>query len=233
MVDADFPLETFSRLGYETERIGQRTYNGVAIVSRHPLSDVHTGLSREQATRTSKQSDAASDSGARLISAKAKGVSIFCAYVPNGKSLDSPDYPTKLKWLAQLKTTLEQRCAAQDPVVVCGDFNIARDERDVFDPAAMAGKMHFSAPEHEALDDLISFGLFDTFRSKNEEPGHFSWWDYRMGAFRRNRGLRIDYIFATLPLRERLLSASIDKTPRTWPKPSDHAPTVIELADPS
>jgi exodeoxyribonuclease-3 len=113
--------------------------------------------------------------------------------------------------------------------VLGGDFNIARDERDVFDPEAMAGKIHFSPPEHEVLDHVLAWGLSDTFRLKQEEGGHFSWWDYRMGAFRRNRGLRIDYLFANAVVTKGLNSATIDKTPRTWEKPSDHAPVVIEF----
>lgn len=220
VVDSEFPSETFSRLGYETARIGQRSYNGVALISRHPVQDVSLGLC-----------DRAENDEARLIAGTVCGVRILSAYVPNGKSLDSPSYPEKLKWLSRLRRTLDETTSESEPVVLGGDFNIAQDDRDVFDAEAMRGKIHFSPPEHEALRQVLDFGLEDTFRLKEEEGGHFSWWDYRMGGFRRNRGLRIDYLFASKSVTHRLRSAGIDKTPRSWEKPSDHAPVFIEFED--
>lgn len=220
VVDSDFPVETFARLGYETARVGQRTYNGVALLSRQPIDDVTIG-----------HADARSDDDARLIAGTVRGVRILSAYVPNGKTLDSPSYSEKLEWLTRLRQTLDETTTPTDPVVLGGDFNIARDARDVFDPELMEGKIHFSPPEHEALQNVLDFGLEDTFRSQESEPGHFSWWDYRMGAFRRNRGLRIDYLFASSPVMRTLRTASIDKSPRSWEKPSDHAPVVIEFDD--
>lgn len=216
--DHEFPLETFARFGYETVRAGQKSYNGVALLSRLPLSDVHIGL------YDGKDSD-----DARLISAKVGGVVIHSVYVPNGKSLESPAYVEKLAWLDRLATTLESRATPTTPLLVCGDFNIAKDARDVFDPELMADKIHFSAPEHAALARLEQWGLVDSLRHLHQEENLFSWWDYRMGAFRRNRGLRIDYVFVTQPIAQVLRSASIDRTPRNWDKPSDHAPTVVEF----
>lgn len=218
VIDSEFPTDTFSRLGYETVRTGQRTYNGVALISRHPIEDVRLGLL-----------DAKPGEDARLISAKIAGVRVLSAYVPNGKNLDSPSYPEKLEWLARLRRTLDATCNVEEALVLAGDFNIARDARDVFDPEAMAGKIHFSPPEHEALDQVLAFGLTDCFREKTKAGGHFSWWDYRMGAFRRDRGLRIDYLFGTRIVTENLKSAAIDKEPRGWEKPSDHAPVIIEF----
>ncbi len=218
VVDSEFPTDTFSRLGYETVRIGQRTYNGVALISRHPIEDVHYGL-----LGSNPKQDA------RLISGNIGGVRVLSAYVPNGKNLDSPSYPEKLEWLGRLRENLDATCDPDNPLVLAGDFNIARDDRDVFDAEAMAGKIHFSPPEHEALDRVVAFGLEDCFRKRNDEGGHFSWWDYRMGAFRRNRGLRIDYLFATRSVTDRLTHATIDREPRSWEKPSDHAPVVIEF----
>ncbi len=224
VVDSEFPSETFARLGYETAHVGQRSYNGVALVSRHPIEDVAVGHSETALPESTGSTDA------RLIAGTVGGVRILSAYVPNGKSLDSPSYVEKLDWLARLRRTLDATCSPGHPLALCGDFNIARDARDVFDPALMEGKIHFSAAEKQALDHVLSFGLKDSLRELHHEPGLFSWWDYRMGAFRRNRGLRIDYIFVTEELMERVQSAGIDLEPRTWDKPSDHAPVVIDVS---
>jgi exodeoxyribonuclease-3 len=218
VVDADFPTDSFARLGYETVRVGQKTYNGVAILSRHPISDAMIG-----------HSEARPDDNARLISATISGVRVISAYVPNGKNLDSPSYAEKLDWLTRLRKTLDQSADPSSPVVLCGDFNIARDGRDVFDAKQMAGKIHFSEAEHRALDNVLAFGLKDSFRELHQEGELFSWWDYRMGAFRRNRGLRIDYVFANEPVIGSLKNASIDVEPRRWEKPSDHAPVLIDF----
>jgi exodeoxyribonuclease-3 len=218
VVDSEFPTDTFARLGYETVRVGQRSYNGVALISRHPIEAPSLGLF-----------DATQGEDSRLIAGTILGVRVLSAYVPNGKNLDSPSYLEKLKWLGRLRKTLDATCSPDMPVALGGDFNIARDSRDVFDPEAMAGKIHFSPPEHRALEDVLAFGLEDCFRRREEAAGNFSWWDYRMGAFRRNRGLRIDYIFGTRKIAENLTAATIDKLPRTWEKPSDHAPVVIDF----
>jgi exodeoxyribonuclease-3 len=187
-------------------------------VSRHPIEEVTIGLV-----------DANEDDEARLIAGTISGVRVLSAYVPNGKNLDSPSYREKLEWLGRLRKTLDETARPEDRLVLGGDFNIAREPRDVFDPQLMEGKIHFSPPEHEALDWVLQFGLEDTFRLEEEDPGHYSWWDYRMGAFRRNRGLRIDYLFASKSVTDALRVAAIDKTPRSWEKPSDHAPVVIEF----
>jgi exodeoxyribonuclease-3 len=134
-----------------------------------------------------------------------------------------------LDWLGRLRKTLGETARPEERVVLGGDFDFAREPRDVFDPQLMEGKIHFSPPEHEALDRVLQFGLEDTFRLEEGDPGHYSWWDYRMGAFRRNRGLRIDYLFASKSVTDTLRVAAIDKTPRSWEKPSDHAPVVIEF----
>ncbi|HSC88003.1 MAG TPA: exodeoxyribonuclease III [Polyangiaceae bacterium] len=218
VTDAEFPLDTFVRLGYETVRAGQPSYNGVAILARHPISDVSIGLC-----------DAAPDDDKRLIAATIQGVRVLSAYVPNGKSLDSPAYGEKLEWLARLVTTLERTTSASTPIVLGGDFNVAHGPGDVFDPVAMKDQIHFSKPEHEALDRLLAFGLTDAFRAREPGPGHFSWWDYRMSAFRRNRGLRIDYLFVSAPVLHGMQDARIDRAPRTWDKPSDHTPVCVDF----
>ncbi len=217
--DDEFPFEEFTRLGYQVALAGQPAYNGVAIVARAPLGDVKVGLF-----------DDAPDAERRLIAATVSGVRVMSVYVPNGKSVELPSFPEKLRFLERLRMTLNVSARPDQSLVLCGDFNVARDARDVFDPAAMAGHLHFHPEEHRALDRVLGFGLFDAYRELHAESGRYSWWDYRGGDFRNNRGLRIDYLFITAPLRARLLGAVIDAEPRRQPKPSDHAPVVIELS---
>jgi exodeoxyribonuclease-3 len=219
VTDAEFPLESFSRLGYETARVGQKSYNGVALLSKHPIEDVRLGLSPSESTDE-----------ARLISGMIQGVRVLSAYIPNGKNLDSPSFKHKLDWLDRLRTTLTELHSHDQALALCGDFNIAKDHRDVFDPEMMEGKIHFSPLERQALAAIEDLGLIDSLRQVTEEAKIFSWWDYRMGAFRRNRGLRIDYIFVSHPVSRGLKTASVDKTPRDWDKPSDHAPCVVEFS---
>lgn len=218
VADHEFQTETFQRLGYEVARCGQRTYNGVAILSRHPIEDVQVGLV-----------GAEPDDDKRLIAGTVAGVRLLSAYVPNGKALDSPSYEEKLRWLERLRETLDRRYRPQQELLLCGDFNIARDERDVFEPERMQGQLFFSAAEHAALERVLAFGLVDAFREVEPEGQHFSWWDYRAGAFRRNRGLRIDYAFLTEPLARRLAGCWMDKAARAKDKPSDHVPVVVDL----
>jgi exodeoxyribonuclease III len=218
VVDDDFPADTFARLGYEAAYIGQRTYNGVALLSRHAIKDISYGLLGAQG-----------NDPARLIAGTVNGVRILSAYVPNGKTLESPSYVEKLEWIKNLRATLDESARPDDRLVLCGDFNIARDDRDVFDAELMRDKIHFSAPEHAALNHLLDFGLVDAYRERHQEAEKFTWWDYRMGAFRRNRGLRIDYVFATKPIIETMKQIEIDTVPRTWDKPSDHTPVVIDF----
>jgi len=218
VTDNEFPTDTFSRLGYETVRAGQRSYNGVAILARHPISDVRVGLW-----------DSPPEEDRRALSATVRGVRVFSIYVPNGKSLDSPAYAEKLAWLERLRVTLDKTCDPESPIVIGGDFNVAHDERDVFDPLAMAGQIHFTNVERAAVDRLLGFGLSDAFRLLEPAGGLFSWWDYRMAAFRRDRGLRIDYLFVSRAVAAGLVGAHIDKAPRGWDKPSDHTPVVVDF----
>lgn len=216
VVDDEFPSEEFQRLGYGVSISGQPTYNGVAILSRLPESDVRIGLH-----------DAHDSDEKRLISARIGDVRVMTAYVPNGKNVESESFAFKLQWLERLRETV--RAVPEDDILLCGDFNIAREERDVFDVERMRGQLHFHPKEHEALDRLLALGLKDSLRLFHPEPGLYSWWDYRAGAFRRNRGLRIDYIFLSTSLARRCVSASIDKDARALSKPSDHAPLLVEF----
>jgi exodeoxyribonuclease-3 len=213
--DDDFPTDELLRLGYEVAVAGQKSYNGVAIASRLPLADIRIGLADEP--RPTEQ---------RLIRATIAGVRVYSTYVPNGKSPQSRSFAGKLAWLARLKETLASEGTSETPFIVCGDFNIAPEDRDVFDPVAMRGQIHFHPDEHRALADVTGFGLVDVLRLHHEEGGLFSWWDYRAFGFQRDQGLRIDLVLATPPVAKVCTSAEIDVAPRYQDKPSDHAPVV-------
>jgi exodeoxyribonuclease-3 len=219
VVDDDFPTDELLRLGYAVAMAGQKTYNGVAIVSRLPMTDITIGL-HDEPNPLEK----------RLMRATIDGVRVYSVYVPNGKNPQSPAFPQKLRFLSRLKETLATDTAPDRPAVVCGDFNVAPDERDVFDAEAMRGQLHFTPDEHRALEDLVAFGLVDVFRKHHDEDKAFSWWDYRAGGFERDVGLRIDLILATRPLADRCTSADIDVGPRRGDKPSDHAPVVATFS---
>ena len=217
VVDDEFPSEELQRLGYAVASAGQRSYNGVAIAARVPLADIAIGLH-----------DDAADAPRRLISARVGDLTVLSAYVPNGKSVDSPSFVEKLSWLERLKQTLELRHRAEN-VVLCGDFNVAPEARDVFDPERMRGQLHFHPDEHRALGTLLGFGLLDAYRLHEQAGGHYSWWDYRGAALRRNQGLRIDLVLISSALSERCASARIDADARRCEQPSDHAPVLVEI----
>lgn len=213
--EKSFPFAEFARRGYHVAAACQKTYNGVAIVSPYPIGEVETGLG--------PRSD---DAEARMIAATVRGVRVMSAYVPNGQEVGTDKYRYKLDWMARLSDLLEARADPGAPLALCGDFNVAMDERDVHDPKAWEGHVLFSEPEREAAGRWRGWGLSDCFRRHHEGDGLFSWWDYRQSAFARNQGLRIDHVWATRPLYERCRACEIVKEPRTWDKPSDHAPVV-------
>ena len=219
VVDDDFPTEEFMRLGYGVAMTGQLSYNGVAILSRLPMKEITIGLSGEKP-----------EADKRLIAATVAGVRIFSCYVPNGKSVSSPSFREKLEWLERLRLTLDETANPKGDVLVCGDFNIATDERDLYDPEAFRGKTHFHPDEHRALAKVRDFGLKDAFRELHSEGGLSSWWDYRGGGCRKNEGLRIDYVFLSESLAARCTSVIMDTEPRRLDKPSDHIPVLVELA---
>jgi exodeoxyribonuclease-3 len=218
VVDDDFPSEELTRLGYAVAMAGQPTYNGVALVSRLPMKDLKIGFDGE-----------AAHADKRLISGTIGGVRVFSAYIPNGKSVSSPSFPEKLAWLARLRETMAHALSASPDVVVCGDFNVASDERDLYDPEAFQGRVHFHPDERRSLDALRELGLTDAYRIHHQEAGQYSWWDYRGGGFRKNEGLRIDYVFLSPSLAARCTSATLDVGPRHHEKPSDHIPVVVEF----
>jgi exodeoxyribonuclease-3 len=215
--DDEFPSDELQMLGYAVAMAGQPTYNGVAICSRLPMKDIEIGLL-----------GAGEDDDKRLISATVAGVRVMSAYIPNGRSVTSPAFKEKLAWLAQLRRTLTEREAGRD-VFLGGDFNVASDERDVYDPEAFRGKVHFHPDERRELDALRDLGFVDAFRRFEERAGQYSWWDYRAGQFRKNEGLRIDYAFLSPQLAARAKSCRMDVEPRHKDKPSDHIPVIVEL----
>ncbi len=216
--DDKFPAESFKELGYHAEIFGQPSYNGVAILSRTEASQVQKGFP-----------DDAPDAQRRLLSAHIDGVRIINVYIPNGSEVGSEKYAYKLAWLSQLKSFFEKHCSKQEPLMLCGDFNIAPEDRDVHDPILWYGKILCSPEEREALNQIAQWGLVDVFRQHHQERGLFSWWDYRGGGFRRNFGLRIDHLWATTPLAAKSVTCLIDTTPRKLERPSDHAPVLAEF----
>ncbi|MBI1766102.1 MAG: exodeoxyribonuclease III [Acidobacteria bacterium] len=201
--DDKFPLERFKELGYYAEIFGQPAYNGVAILSRTPASNTQKGFP-----------DDAPDAQRRLLAANIGGVKVVNVYIPNGSEVGSEKFFYKLGWLKQLKTFFETHCAVQEPLVLCGDFNVAPEDRDVHDPILWYGKILCSPEERAALAEIAQWGLVDVFRQHHQERGLYSWWDYRGGGFRRNFGLRIDHLWATAPLAAKSVECVIDLAPR-------------------
>ncbi len=215
VTDDQFPADAFRLRGYSIAMAGQRTYNGVAILARDELEGVRAELLGATAGEEK-----------RFLCARVRGIFVCSVYVPNGKSVDSPSFVQKLDWLARLRSTLDAWADPGQHVAVCGDFNIAPEARDVYDPSEFEGRTHFHPREHEALARVCEFGLSDAYRALHEEGEQYSWWDYRAGAFRRNRGLRIDLILASRSLVACCRSAEIHRATRRKEKPSDHAPVV-------
>jgi len=217
--DANFPADEIAAMGYRCAFSGQKTYNGVAILARESPRDIVTDI------------PGLDDPQRRILVGTVGDVRVANLYVVNGQEVGSEKYTYKLDWLAKVRAFLAEEIRRHPNLVVLGDFNIAPDDRDVHDPAAWRDQILCSAPERDALKAMFDLGLHDSFRLFNDEAGHFSWWDYRQAAFRRNLGLRIDLVLASDALRARCRGSVIDRTPRTWERPSDHAPAILELAD--
>ncbi|HEX5539413.1 MAG TPA: exodeoxyribonuclease III [Methylophilaceae bacterium] len=215
--DVKFPYDALREAGYQALHCGQKTYNGVAILSRQALAEPLFDIP-----------DFA-DAQRRVVSASLGDLRIVCAYFPNGQSVGSEKYLYKLGWLEVFTAWLQHELARYPKLVVLGDYNIAPEDRDVHDPAAWQGQVHVSEPEREAFRKLIGLGLHDSFRLFEQADKSFSWWDYRMGAFRRDLGLRIDHILISTPLLSACKASWIDKAPRKLERPSDHTPVVLEL----
>ena len=220
LTDENFPQAELEAAGYHVLRSGQKTYNGVALLSREPLKDALLDL------------DGLEDPQRRVAIATSGGVRYVNLYVPNGQAVGSEKYEYKLRWLGALHRLRARELANHERVVVMGDFNIAPEDRDVHDPKAWEGQVLCSEPERDALNRLLQLGLTDTFRLFEQPQASFSWWDYRQAGFRRNLGLRIDLILASAALRAHCVSSTIDREPRRAERPSDHAPAVAHFTLP-
>lgn len=219
--DEDFPHAEVAALGYRCVASGQKSYNGVAILSKLPIEQVVHGI------------PGYADEQKRVLAATIGGVRIIDVYVPNGQAPDSPKYAYKLLWLRTLRAYLRDEMGQHDKLLVLGDYNIAPEDRDVHDPAAWEGKVHTTDAERAELRALQQVGLTDLFRKFEQPERSFSWWDYRMFAFRRDLGLRIDLLLASASLAAMCDGCHIDRTPRAWERASDHAPVVGKFAIPS
>lgn len=215
--DANFPLAEIEAAGYRALFAGQKTYNGVALLTRGAATDPVLAI------------PGFDDPQKRVAAATVEGVRVICLYVPNGEAVDSEKYGYKLAWLAALREWLAQEIAAHPKLAVLGDFNIAPADEDVHDPKAWEGKVLCSEPERAALRGLLALGLKDAFRLFPQPEKSFTWWDYRMNGFKRNLGLRIDHVLLSAPLAAACTACSIDKAPRAAERPSDHAPVLAEI----
>lgn len=218
VVDEDFPFEPIRALGYHVAANCQKAYNGVAILSRSEPRDVRLGLA-----------DGVEDPQARLVSAVVDGVRVLSVYVPNGNAVGSDKYEYKIQWLHRLRAYFERHHRPDEPLAICGDFNIAPDERDVARPELWRDTVLFHPEMRAMLQEFLGWGLQDAFRRHRPEPGLYSWWDYRMGGFQRDDGLRIDHVFATRPLADRSVDAFVDRNERRGDKPSDHVPLGVSF----
>ena len=217
--DHGFPKREIEAAGYHVSFFGQKTYNGVALLAREGPTEIVVG------------NPLCPDEQKRLLTATIRGICVVCAYVPNGQAVGSDKYAYKLEWLDGLTRWVSERLAANPQLVVAGDFNIAPADQDVYDPAAWAGQILCSDPERAAFRSLLGLGLKDSFRLFDQPANSFSWWDYRMLGFQKNRGLRIDHILLSETLAVRCKAARISREVRKLERPSDHAPVIADLAD--
>ncbi|MBM4261628.1 MAG: exodeoxyribonuclease III [Deltaproteobacteria bacterium] len=217
--DDKFPVEEITTAGYRVVFSGQKTYNGVAILSRSEAQSVNAGMPHHD------------DVQKRVLAATVDGVRLICLYIPNGEAVDSEKYKYKLDWLGRLTSWLKEELASHPKLAVLGDYNIAPEDRDVFDAKYWTDKVLFSEPEKTAFRELIGLGLMDSFRLFEQPEKSYSWWDYRLNGFKRNLGLRIDHILLSQELANRCKSCVIDKGPRAKERPSDHAPVIVEISE--
>lgn len=221
LIDEKFPHEAFARLGYHSACFGQKTYNGVALIARTPLEETQRNL------------PSLADEQARVLTASVASprgpIRMIGAYFPNGQAPDSEKFAYKLQWLQAMREHVASELKRFPQLALMGDFNITFDDRDVWDPDGLRETIHCTTQERTALAQITSLGLSDTFRLFEQPERSFSWWDYRMLGFQKNRGLRIDHILVSEPLRAQVRSCRIDRAPRKLKQPSDHAPVVVEL----
>jgi exodeoxyribonuclease-3 len=216
--DDKFPREAIESAGYHVAFFGQKTYNGVALIAKHPIDAVVHNIPNFE------------DEMARVISATVNGVRVVGAYFPNGQAPDSDKFVYKINWLTALAQWLQTEMCTHPKLVLMGDFNITWDDADVWDPVALADTIHCTKEERAHFKALLDLGMVDAFRLFEQAEKSYSWWDYREFAFRRNRGLRIDHILVSLALKDQVTACVIDKLPRKNERPSDHTPVVVTLS---
>ncbi|MDQ3106574.1 MAG: exodeoxyribonuclease III [Actinomycetota bacterium] len=221
MADAAFPAMAFQALGYEAAHHGEGRWNGVAILSRVGLDDPVAGFAHD---------GAGPDAEARLLSATCGGVRVSSVYVPNGRQVGTEHFTAKLAWLDDLRRHVDATTRPDGNVVVCGDFNVAPDDRDVWDPGSANGGTHVTPEERGAIRALEDWGLQDAFRLQHPGDRLFSWWDYRAGDFHKHKGMRIDLVLASRPMAQQVTFALIDRQARKGKLPSDHAPLLVDFA---
>ncbi len=238
--DAEAPVMPLRMLGYEVVHHGEGRWNGVAILSKQPATEIVTNFgdgpvrdSSAGATVPVSEDDFDPFDEARMVSAVLGGIRVVSLYAPNGRVVDSPFYLGKLKWFERLSRWLAETRSPDEPLLLAGDYNVTPAPEDVWSEVKAHGGTHVSPPEREALARLREWGLVDAYRSVRPEAGRFSWWDYRAGMFHRNEGMRIDLLYATAPVASRVVWAEIDREARKGPPtPSDHAPVVVDLDEP-
>jgi exodeoxyribonuclease-3 len=222
MTDDKFPLEALRAVGYEAAAFGQKTYNGVAILSRAPMRDVVKNIVGFE------------DEHSRVIAATVDSptgpIRVLNGYFVNGQEPGSEKFAYKMRWLGGLQAYVRAEMAAHPQLVLLGDFNIAPEDQDSYDPEGLRDTIHHTREEREHFRQLIALGLIDSFRMFEQAPKSYSWWDYRMLGYQKNRGLRIDHILVSDALKPQVKGCTIDRVPRKWEKPSDHAPVTVELA---
>lgn len=217
-VDGNFPFAVLNEAGYQTAFHGEKSYNGVAILSKYDIADVQKNFPDDEA-----------DAPKRLIAATINGVRIVNTYIPNGTELWTDKFAFKLDWLQRLRRYFDETCTLDSDVLLCGDFNVAPEELDVWSVPHWEGKLHFSKPERAAMFHVKQWGFVDVFRKINGDAHEFSWWNYREGAWQRNRGLRIDHIWTSPQLADKCTDCKIDRSTRSLERPSDHAPVIAEF----
>ncbi|NNE99569.1 MAG: exodeoxyribonuclease III [Pyrinomonadaceae bacterium] len=216
--DSKFPIGPLGSAGYSAEFLGEKSYNGVAILSKYPISNVQKNMP-----------DDVEESPKRFIAADVEGVRIVNIYVPQGTKPGTEKFDFKLEWLRRLRKYFDENCPRDSDILLCGDFNVAPEPIDVWAPARREGKIHFTRPERAAIDDLMEWGFTDVFRMLNPGLMEFSWWDKKTRAFSKDHGLRIDHIWTSEDLADRCRRSWIDREPRGWKRPSDHAPVIAEF----
>lgn len=218
VIDEKFPREIFEQRGYEVQIYGEKTYNGVAIASKASMSGVVRGFKEEIAAGSK-----------RLIAGEIGDTKVLNVYIPNGQAVGSDKYYYKLEWICALKKHIAENYSPEDDLIICGDFNIAPEDIDVYKPQEWDGSIMASPEERKHLNDIKEWGFVDVFRAHHDEPGLFTWWDYQRGAFRRNAGFRIDHVWTTQSMADKCAGVMIAREFRELERPSDHAPVVAEF----